>query len=186
MKSLIGRNKNRSTRKVYTSKEIFASVILVGTLLYIERYNILYCGSVPNETTVTQLQEFIHGLTDEEADVFARQIQFIPNQGWIPQHDPEVIRTNRIRWESVTIFILATTALFIAARYGQIIREVLFNISLPSAQDIYAGMAEAMNNLGRATIFRQELAAQAAHLLNDPETEQRVQTAIQAVRTMRL
>lgn len=100
----------------------------------------------------------------------ACQIEFIPYQGWIPQHDPEVIRTNPIRWESVAIFVIATTALFIVTRYEEIIRNALFNIPVPSAQDLFTGMAQAMHHLGRTAIFRQELATQAAHLLNDPET----------------
>jgi hypothetical protein len=184
MKSFITNlKKNRNAGKKPTNKEILISLIIVSLLLYIERTNIIYCGSVADTTTVTQLQEFIHGLTDEEADEFARRIEFVPHQGWNVPHAEEVVSTNPIRWESVAIFVIATTALFLVARYGEIIRDVLFN--LPSAQDIYTGMAQAMHNIGRATIFRQELATQAAQLLIDPETSRRLEFAIRAVRTMR-
>jgi hypothetical protein len=71
------------------------------------------------------------------------------------------------------------------ARYGDTIRDTLFNISLPSAQDIYTGMAQTMYNLGRAAILRQELATQAGQLLINPESSAKVHTAIQAVNAMR-
>jgi hypothetical protein len=51
-----------------TSKEILASIIIIGTFLYIERNNILYCGSVLNKTLVTQLQEFIPSSVSSTSD----------------------------------------------------------------------------------------------------------------------
>ncbi len=134
-------NKKRSIGKVATSKEILTSLITVSLLLYIERTRILYCGSIPDKTTVTQLQDFIQTLPDEEAEEFARRIEFVRDV----QYAEEVVSVNPSRWESVAIFVIATTALFIAARYEEIIiRDAFVNlpnhVSLPSEQDIYAGM----------------------------------------------
>jgi hypothetical protein len=169
-----------------TNKEILIFIAVISILLYIEKINIVYCGTTSTETAVTQLQEFTRNLTDEEAEVFAREIQFQPNEGWDPQHNVEEIqRNNSIRWESVVIFVVATVVLYVIARHGDVIRDALFNLSLLSAQDIYTGMARVMHTMGRAVIFRLELATQAAELLNDPETARRVEIAMQTVRAMR-
>jgi|SRR3978361_36043 len=153
MKSIV-RYIERKISNKYTSKEIITPLIVISILLYIEKVNIVYCGTISTETAITQLQEFTRNLTDEEAEVFAREIQFQPDEGWGPQHNVEEIqRNNSIRWESVVIFVVATVVLYVIARHGDVIRDALFNLSLPSTQDIYTGMARVMHTMGRAAIF---------------------------------
>lgn len=167
-------------------KEILIFIGVISILLYIEKVNIVYCGTISTETVITQLQEFTRNLTDEEAEVFAQEIQFQLHEGWGPPYNVgEIERDNSIRWESVVIFVVATVVLYVIVRHGDVIREAFFNIPVPSAQDIYTGMARTMHNMSRAAIFRLELAEQGVQLLNDPDTARRVETAIRAVRTMR-
>jgi len=105
----------RSKSYMRTSKEILYLIGVIGMLLYIEKVNIVYCGTIPSlETIRTGLQDFVADLTDEELRVFAHRLRLLPYQeGTFQPEVDEIVKNNYTRWKLVPIFVIATVVLYV-------------------------------------------------------------------------
>lgn len=154
------------------------------------KYNMAYCGTEMLSNAPT-LNDIIAGLTDDELDEFNIVVGFQPGIDAFNNMQQELAAeaaayqyNNRIRLEAFIIFFVGSTLLFIFARYGDLLRDFLWNM-LPTTTEVVEGLAAGMRRLGRAAVYREQAAHYAQALLNDPNTAARVVNGLRRVQEIR-
>jgi len=166
---------------------IITSIVIFKELAYI---NIAECGTMQEIQPAQNIEEVLHHLDIEDLIIVGEHLGF-NNQHFFDEvlnntnHNDVTSNDTGMHREAIIIFILGTFALFMIARYGRDMLNLLFDLSTHTVPEIIQqsarGLLQYAISTGHENATRAYLAHHAQTLLNDPDTAPRVVNALRVV-----